>query len=209
MNENEGILELIEMLYNMISEAWGVPLGNDKCLVDRDKALDLIEEIKARLPAEMAEAKRLVSARDEFIGNAKREADSVRKMAEERSRKMVEDQEVVRMAKVRAEEMIADAEVKSRELRRVANEYVDEALKGAEASVSAALEEVRSSRARFRSAATSYNASLQQKAAPRAAQPEAEEEPAEPVQTGNPLVQDEERAEYIRQQFEEYENSRR
>ena len=36
MNENEGILELIEMLYNMISEAWGVPLGNDKCLVDRD-----------------------------------------------------------------------------------------------------------------------------------------------------------------------------
>lgn len=209
MNENEGILELIEMLYNMISEAWGVPLGNDKCLVDRDKALDLIEEIKARLPAEMAEAKRLVSARDEFIGNAKREADSVRKMAEERSRKMVEDQEVVRMAKVRAEEMIADAEVKSRELRRVANEYVDEALKGAEASVSAALEEVRSSRARFRSAATSYNASLQQKTAPRAAQPEAEEEPAEPAQTGNPLVQDEERAEYIRQQLEEYENSRR
>ncbi len=208
MNENEGILELIEMLYNMISEAWGVPLGNDKCLVDRDKALDLIEEIKARLPAEMAEAKRLVSARDEFIGNAKREADSVRKMAEERSRKMVEDQEVVRMAKVRAEEMIADAEVKSRELRRVANEYVDEALKGAEASVSAALEEVRSSRARFRSAATSYNASLQQKA-PRAAQPEEDEQPEQPVQTGKPLVQDEERAEYIRQQLEEYENSRR
>ena len=207
MNENEGILELIEMLYNMISEAWGVPLGNDKCLVDRDKALDLIEEIKARLPAEMAEAKRLVSARDEFIGNAKREADSVRKMAEERSRKMVEDQEVVRMAKLRAEEMIADAEVKSRELRRVANEYVDEALKGAEASVSAALEEVRSSRARFRSAATSYNASLQQKA-PQTAQPE-EEQPEQPAQTGTPLVRDEERAEYIRQQLDEYENSRR
>lgn len=162
MNENEGILELIEMLYNMISEAWGVPLGNDKCLVDRDKALDLIEEIKARLPAEMAEAKRLVSARDEFIGNAKREAESVRKMAEERSRQLVEDQEVVRLAKAKADSMLADTETKARELRRVANEYVDEALKGAEASVAAALEEVRSSRARFRNAATSYNATLQQ-----------------------------------------------
>ena len=148
MNENEGILELIEMLYNMISEAWGVPLGNDKCLVDRDKALDLIEEIKARLPAEMAEAKRLVSARDEFIGNAKREAESVRKMAEERGKKL---HDVARLH-----------EAKTRELRRVANEYVDEALKGAEASVAAALEEVRTSRARFRNAATSYNASLQQ-----------------------------------------------
>ena len=135
MNENQGILELIEMLYTMISDAWGVPLGNDKCLVDREKALDLIEEIKAQLPAEMAEAKRLVSARDEFIRNAKNEAESVRKMAEERARKMVEEQEVVRAAKARAEEMIATADNKSRELRRAANEYVAESLQGAEDAV--------------------------------------------------------------------------
>lgn len=153
MNENEGTLELIEMLYNMISEAWKVPLGNDKCMIDRDKALDIIEEIKARLPSEMAEAKRLVSARDEFIGNAKKEAESVRKMAEERSRKMVEDQEVVRMAHARADELIADAENKSHELRRVANEYVDESLRGAESAVSSALESIRQSRMRFRNAA--------------------------------------------------------
>ena len=155
MNENEGILELIEMLYTMISDAWGVPLGNDKCLVDREKALDLIEEIKAQLPAEMAEAKRLVSARDEFIRNAKKEAESVRKMAEERARKLVEDQEVVRAAKARAEEMIATADTKSRELRRAANEYVAESLQGAEEAVSQALDIVRQSRARFRSASGS------------------------------------------------------
>ena len=153
MNENDGILELIEMLYTMISEAWGVPLGQDKCLVDRDKALDIIEDIKARLPAEMAESKRLVSARDEFIRNAKKEAESVRKMAEERARKMVEEQEIVRAAKARAEELIATAENKSRELRRAANEYVAESLKGAEDSVTQALELIRTSRGRFRSAA--------------------------------------------------------
>ena len=28
-------MELIDMLYTMVSEAWGVPLGNDKCIVDR------------------------------------------------------------------------------------------------------------------------------------------------------------------------------
>ena len=37
------------MLYTMVSEAWGVPLGNDKCIVEREKALKLIEEIKAQL----------------------------------------------------------------------------------------------------------------------------------------------------------------
>ncbi len=50
------VLELIEMLYTMVTEAWGVPLGNERCIVDRDRLLNLLDEIKARLPAEMAEA---------------------------------------------------------------------------------------------------------------------------------------------------------
>ena len=129
MNENEGILELVDMLYNMISEAWGVPLGNDKCLVDRDKALDLIEEIKNQLPAEIAEAKRLVTRRDEFIQSAKKEGESIRKMAEERARKLVDEQEIVRAARTRAEELVATAENRSREIHRAMNEYVDETLK--------------------------------------------------------------------------------
>ena len=153
MNEQEGILELVEMLYTMVSEAWGVPLGNDKCLIDRNKALDLIEEIKNQLPAEIAEAKRLVARRDEYIGNAKREGESVRKMAEERARKIVDEQEIVKQARVRAEEMIAEAEAKTRELRRAANAYVDESLRGAEASMAQALDTIRQSRARYQNAA--------------------------------------------------------
>lgn len=157
MNENEGILELVEMLYNMISEAWGVPLGNDKCLVDRDKALDLIEEIKNQLPAEIAEARRLVARRDEFIQNAKREGESIRKMAEERARKMVDEQEIVRAARARAEETISSAENKSREIHRAMNEYVAETLKGAEETVAQSLDIIRQSRQRYRSAAAGYS----------------------------------------------------
>ena len=153
MNEQEGILELVEMLYSMVTEAWGVPLGNDKCLVDRSKALDLIEEIKNQLPAEIAEAKRLVARREEYIANAKREGESVRKMAEERARKIVDEQEIVKQAHARAQELVATAESRSRELRRAANAYVDEALKGAEDSMNQALDTIRQSRMRYRSAA--------------------------------------------------------
>lgn len=149
--ENE-VLELIEMLYTMVSEAWGVPLGNDKCIIERDKALNLLDELKAQLPAELAEAKRLVSARDEFVSNAKREAESIRKVAEEQARRLVEEQEIVRIAKARSSELLSTAENKSRELRRVANEYVDDALRRTEEAVSAALDEIRQSRIRFRSA---------------------------------------------------------
>ena len=72
--EQGDVIELLDTLYSMISEAWGVPLGNDKCIIEREKALDLINEIKASMPSALAEAKRLVAARDEFIGNAKKEA---------------------------------------------------------------------------------------------------------------------------------------
>ena len=149
--ENE-VMDLIEELYTMVSEAWGVPLGNDKCIVERDKVLNMLEDIKAQLPVERSEAKRLVSARDEFIGNAKREAESIRRAAEEKARSMVEEQEIVRIARARSSELMATAENRTAELRRVAGEYVEDLLRRTEESLSAALGEVRNSHNQFRSA---------------------------------------------------------
>ena len=159
--ENE-VLELIEMLYTMVTEAWGVPLGNEKCIVERDKVLNLLDEIKAQLPTELAEAKRLVSARDEFITKARREAESIRKSAEDHAREIVEEQEIVMAAKKRSNELLSNAESRTRELYRVANEYVDDALRRTEEAVNAALSEIRQSRTNFRSAA---GASMQPKPA--------------------------------------------
>ena len=150
--END-VLELVEMLYTMVTEAWGVPLGNEKCIVERDKVLNLLDEIKAQLPTEVAEARRLVNARDEFINNAKREAESIRKSAEDRAREMVEEQEIVRTAKTRSNEVLSQAEARTRELYRVANEYVDDALRRTEEAINSALSEVRQSRSNFRAAA--------------------------------------------------------
>lgn len=146
-----GALEIIEVLYQMIAEAWGVPLGQEKCIIEREKALSLLDEMKARLPVEVAEARRLVSARDEFISNARKEADALRRQAEEQARRMVDSQEIVRVARQRSTDMLTSAETKSRELKRVASEYVDDALRRTEEAVAAALDDVRQSRARFRS----------------------------------------------------------
>lgn len=151
--ENE-VTELLEVLYNSIVEAWSVPLGKDKCMVHRENTLSLLDEIKAQLPIELAEAKRLVSARDEFVLNAKREADTIRKAAEEQARRLVDEQEVTRIAKAHANDIVSAAETKARELTRVANEYVDDALRRTEEAVNAALNEIRGSRSRFRNMST-------------------------------------------------------
>ena len=149
------VQELLEMLHSMISEAWGIPLGAEKCVIERDKALDLLDEIKAQFPQELSEAKRLVDARTEFINNAKREAEAIRKAAEERARQLVDDQEVLKAAKAKSAELLASAENTSGELRRAANEYVDDSMKRTEDALTTALEEIRDSRAKFRSAAKS------------------------------------------------------
>ena len=147
------IPELLEMLHNMITEAWGLPLGAEKCVIERDKALDLLDEIRAQFPTEIAEAKRLLDARADFINNAKREAETVRKAAEDRARQLIDEQEIIRVSKDRSNAMITQAETSTAELRRVANEYVDDAMKRTEEALAAALEEIRQSRVKFKQTA--------------------------------------------------------
>ena len=78
-----GVEELLDMLFEMIDEAKSMPLSSDKCILERDKALDLLDEIRAQFPMELAEAKKLIAARTEYIASAKREADSLRQQAED------------------------------------------------------------------------------------------------------------------------------
>jgi len=150
--END-VQELLDMLYNMISDAWGLPLGAEKCVIDRDGALNILDNIKAQLPTELSEAKRLVAARTEFVNNAKREAESIRKVAEDRARQLVDQQEIVRAAREKANGIITAAETKSTELRKVANEYADDCLKRTEEAINEALAEVHGARSRFRNIA--------------------------------------------------------
>ncbi|MCL2151392.1 MAG: hypothetical protein FWH57_00275 [Oscillospiraceae bacterium] len=155
------IPELLEMLHSMISEAWGLPLGAEKCVIERDKALDLLDEIRAAFPTEIAEAKRLLDARADFINNAKREAEAIRRTAEERARQLIDEQEITRISKAKSHEMLSHAESSTTELRRVANEYIDEAMQRTEETLASALTEIRESRSKFRQAARAAGTAIQ------------------------------------------------
>lgn len=173
--ENEA-METIEMLYSMISEARRMPLAADKVIVERDAILGMLEELRDSLPVEISEAKRLLSAKDEFISNAKREAEQIRKTAEDKARALVEEEEIVKIAKLRSAEITSNTEQKCAELRKVANEYVDDTMRRTEEAIMTALEEVRKSRTSFRSAASAATAAPAQPAA----RTDEEDEPAVP-----------------------------
>ena len=41
---------LINQLYEVVKDGWAVPLSQDKVVIERDRALDLIEELRSNLP---------------------------------------------------------------------------------------------------------------------------------------------------------------
>ena len=124
-----GVEELLDMLFEMVDEAKNMPLSSDKCVLERDRALDLIDDIRAQFPVELGEAKKLVASRNDYIAAAKREAEVIRKQAEAEAQRMLAEESVLNQAKQRSAELMRQAEERSRELKRSANEYCEDALR--------------------------------------------------------------------------------
>ena len=148
-----GVEELLDILFEMIDEAKSVPLSSEKCMIERDRALDLLDDIRAQFPMELSEAKRLLNTRTEYINSAKREADAIRQQAEERAKQLLAENEILNQARQRSTEMMKQAEERSRELKRAANEYCEDAMRRTEEAIAEAYDEIKKSRMRFRAAA--------------------------------------------------------
>lgn len=153
-----GVNELLDMLFDSIDEAKGVPFSNDKCMIDREKALELIDDIRDSFPMELAEAKKLLTARNEYLESTRREADLILRQAEEKAKQLLAEDELLAQAKQQGTEMLRKAEERSRELKRAANEYCEDALRRTEEAVSAAHDEIKKAHSRFHTAAMSINA---------------------------------------------------
>ena len=148
-----GVEELLDMLFEMIDEAKRVPLSNDKCQIERDQALDLIDDIRSQFPMELTEARKMMARRAEMEAEAKRKAESIVRAAEERAKQLLASDTIALQARQRANDMMRQAEERSRELKRSANDYCEDALRRTEEAVSEAYNEIKQSRSRFRAAA--------------------------------------------------------
>jgi cell division septum initiation protein DivIVA len=159
-----SIEQLLDLLYTEIEEAKSMPLSNDKCVIERDRILDMIDDVKAEMPVAIQRAEDLVANKNDYIASAKREADLIRKQAEEQAKQMLAENEVLNQARQRSAEMMKQAEERSRELKRSANEYCEDVLRRTEEAMAEAHDEVQKHRARFRAAVASISASAAQSA---------------------------------------------
>lgn len=151
MHDN-GIEDIITKLYDMIQDARAMPFGADKCVVERDRVLDLLDEISNQLPGELKQSKTIVDSKQELIANAKKEAEGIIKAAQQQAKVMISRESVVQEAQHQAEEMVKNAQAKIKELKQVTNDYVDDALQRTEEAINSALSDVRETRGRLRKA---------------------------------------------------------
>lgn len=152
MNE-QHIEEIINSLYDLIQDAKNVPLSADKCMLERDKALDMLDEIIARLPGELKQSRAIVESRNEIVTQARREAETVIRQAREEAEKMVTQEAIYQEAQRKCQEMVMQTQVRLADLRRVSNEYMDDALRRTEEAIALSLGEVQDTRAKFRALA--------------------------------------------------------
>lgn len=145
--------ELINNIQEMVQEAWTLPLASDKCVIERERMLDLIDELRSTLPADIKMAAEIVQQRNQMMADGRRELDTMKKRLEEEARKMLSKTEIMQQARARAKEIVGNAEIQARELRRAASEYCEDSLKRTEEALSLSSEELKKARTRFRSAA--------------------------------------------------------
>ena len=149
MNER-NIEDIIGALYDLVQDARAMPLAADKCIVERDRVLDMLDEIIAQLPVELKQARTIVESRNELISQARREAETVLRQAQEQAKQLVTQEAIYQEAKRRSEELVQQTQNRINQLRKAGNDYMDESLRQTEEAITKALTEVRDTRMKFR-----------------------------------------------------------
>lgn len=107
--ENKTIEQLLSSIAALVGDARGSLFGQDRCMVDRDQLLGLVDTLQTQLPKEIEEAQTIIDNCNALKTNAKKEAaetrkeaDRVLREAEERAANMIAETTIVEQAKLRS-----------------------------------------------------------------------------------------------------------
>ena len=147
---DRNIEDIIGALYDLVQDARSMPLAADKCILERDRVLDMLDEIIAQLPSELKQSRTIVESRNELISQARREAEMILRQAQDQAKQLVAKEAIYVEAKRRAEELVGQTQNRIDALKKAGNEYMDDSLRKTEEVIAEALANVRDTRMKFR-----------------------------------------------------------
>jgi hypothetical protein len=136
------ILHLVDRLEELLNQSRPFPFTHN-VLVDEDRMLDIIDQMRVAIPDEVKKAQQVLAQRDRTMAQAQEEANRTLAIAREKSDQLVERDAIVQAAQARADQVIAQARVEAEKTRLEADAYVLDQLTHLEIEMDRILNQVR------------------------------------------------------------------
>jgi len=133
------VLNLVDEMEDIVEEASTVPLSK-KVMVNSEEILDIIKEIRIRLPDEIKQAVLIKEEKQRILAEAQKDADNMLNEAEYKLEELIEKEGITKIAKERGEEIIEKAQNDAKEIRLGAMEYADSLLEEAQDQLKATID---------------------------------------------------------------------
>jgi hypothetical protein len=116
------VLVLIDTLDDLVHNAKAVPLTN-QVRIDRGEIYDTLDQMRAKIPQEIKEARWIVKERQEMLAEAKREVDRLLAEAREQAVREASQTEIVKIAERQAQDILDDARRQARETQQEIDDW--------------------------------------------------------------------------------------
>ena len=151
------LYDVVDELSQVIENARSVPMSGS-CMVPRDHLLDLLDDLRETLPAEVQRAGRIVEQRTEILEQAQAEAEQLTGRTREEADRLVaaarrQREEILGTARRQRDELMARAQAEAEDLLARAEEEAEQVAEEARRQYEALIAEAQAQQAEILAAA--------------------------------------------------------
>jgi hypothetical protein len=121
------IQHLVDRLEDLIDEGKHIPMSK-LTVVDEERALEIIDQMRISIPEEIEKANRVVNQRDRLMAQANEEAARIIELSREKSETLISRDAIVQAAQNKADNILEQARQDAETIRSDADHYVLEVL---------------------------------------------------------------------------------
>ena len=143
------ILQLIDRLEELFNESKSIPLTRN-VMVDEDRMLDIIDQMRIAIPEEVKKAQQLLGQRDRVLAQAQEEANRTLEIARQKADQLVTKDMVLQEAQRRADQLLTQARSEADSIRDDADDYVIESLNQLQAELERIANQVKTASGRWK-----------------------------------------------------------
>lgn len=134
-------LELIDELEDIIDKGVSVPFTG-RCLLDKEELMELVQDIKLKLPDDLNQAKWIKNERQNIISDANAEAEKIIKEANDKLIEMIDENKITAAAKEQAAQIVEKAKNDAKATKAASYKYTDNMLENVEKVVENTIHEL-------------------------------------------------------------------